>query len=142
MKYWTLLTLRILARVGLSVTVIVWVAGQWGYTEVAIRPGSHRLLISTDVHFIQLVWLPNSLAKAWYDGWRTDIFLPAYESRASLLDSDVPPVWLMRLRGGRPTVFHIDHWLLCLTFLIATIATSVRWWKPAAEENQEPVDER
>ncbi len=133
MKHWPLYILKMLARGGLSAALTLWVVGQQGDTRVGIPPTS-RLVISTDIQFAQLLWLPNSLAEEWYDEWRAFILMQAYGARGCWIDWTLPPVWLMRRGGERPTIFLIDHWFLCVTFLIATVGTHCGWKRKAVEQ--------
>lgn len=134
MKYWTLLTLRVLARVGLLCALLLW-----------CMPDSSRLLAGFSIgqRTVGLVIHER--------GWRTfvgkhitgqstwwlqreEIMDP--ETRAWLYampeSSQVVPGFYWDLRDNSYLNILVSHWLICLTFLIATIATSVRWRKERA----------
>ena len=95
MKYWTLFTVRLLARVGLTASVCMWAMGQY-----QVDP-SRRY-----VPFVM----------------NSSLFVDA---------GGVGAVWPVGLQHWSSV--SVDHWLLCLTFLITTVATSARWQRKPKE---------
>lgn len=123
MRYWTLFTLRVLARVGLSVAAILWVTGQQEQPSVAFDIGTRRTSVHT---YASMLCVSNCRVKR--------PLLCLYDPEPPILDL---PGLLVQTEPGDKVDIDIDHWFLCLTFLIATVATSVRWRKPAGSELEE-----
>lgn len=59
--------------------------------------------------------------------------MPAYDARVNWMDWALSPACFMHPApaGERPTVLHFEHWFLCVTFLVAAIATKWRWKRKA-----------
>lgn len=100
MNYWTLFTLRMMARVGLLASVCMWAMGQYQDDPPRYVPFVMESSLFTDADGVGAVWPIGFHHSDW--------------------DS-----------------ISADHWLICLTFFIATILTSVRWRKWAAESAEE-----
>lgn len=148
MKYWALLTARIVARLGLLLIVLLWWHARSSEYLVATRLAPGAIAIGSSPMGISILRAPQvTLPNRVY--WRHRVSDPALDgagffahcrehglSLPGIYYYDVP-----RVPGGRGSHCVIRHWLIFLTFLIATIATSVRWRKPVTEAPAEQVDE-
>lgn len=126
MSYWTLLALRMMARAGLFAAVSLWLFGQWTIVQFSMRPGWHAFyLYSGKAELVIDLTAPylRRVVPLYIDG-RLDV---------------CPGFSLFGSSSG--LVLQLDHWFLCLTFLIATVLTSVRWRMPTAEQEQELANE-
>jgi len=162
-KYWTLFTLRMMARVGLFLAVAAWFMSQSGsfshgitIASVHLRALSNESAMTIQLHRGQVSSRPEkgeTVTISTPDGGRVTFSeitysLVAWTQVAGFEDmvSDMPPpsrnpvvqvpsikIWR---HGLQSAAIQIDHWLVCLTFLIATVATSWRWKKFASvQEN-------
>ena len=64
MKYWTRFTLQIMARAGLSVTVILWVVSQWGVSNADLTFGGMLLRVQTTDRAVAAIWCPHIIVVA------------------------------------------------------------------------------
>lgn len=129
MKYWMLFTLRLMSRVGLCLSISLAVLVWWTPVLYSTPPGMYHLEFYAGKSYV-----------------RCELMAPLFRSLVAEnlhLSGRVVsyPGFGLYVIGSRVEL-SFDHWLLCLTFLIATIATSVRWrMKPAADAEQERADE-
>lgn len=146
MKYWTLFTLRVLARTGLLSSILIWWASQSVVVQMGVPSGIGTFAVGLSP------WGPIAYHTPSQDISTLDFFMMDVADadmmerqwRASYTDHTpwLPGISVLSHERVRTeTIVQISHWLLCLTFLIATIVTSVRWRKPAAEQEQELADE-
>ena len=145
MKYWTLFTLRMIARVGLSVAVILWAASQWSTSEWSKDIGNNHAFVGLNKSRLQLQLFRGGTVVV-VDANEPDrstnykgillkiVHLPP--KHEPILSSSALTVWARTDHVG----ITIHHWLICLTFLIATVATSWRWKKPDVQ-TEEPTQE-
>ncbi len=125
MKYWTLFTVRMLARVGLATSLLLWLVPQCSHT-LRIR----RQISTLDVELwstagrIDVAWTDTTIVprEGGYMPSRL-IHLPGVEFRE------------FKILGSGHLI--LDHWLICLTFLIAVIVTGVRWRRPVAVQEDD-----
>jgi len=142
MKYWTLFTLRMMARAGLSFVIGAWV---WCATQSV---GFHAETSS----YSRVVWACST-----HVGWaigsypaanRAIPFAPRFTDLDTVAMEQIWPKYYLDSFSLVPGaeyrhslkidghMLHFKHWFLCLTFLIATVATHWRWRKPApVQEN-------
>lgn len=108
MKYWTLFALRILARGGLSAAILVFLISQFQSQSF----GFSTFRYHATVHV--------SNARVW------GVISNGYPDVSGFPSVELPGLRLMASSYGYFSI-GVTHWLLCLTFLVATIATSWRW---------------
>lgn len=153
MRYWTLFALRMLARAGLLLAVAVWLSSasrpkpwhgrfdsrhvefQNSLSSLSIEQLSHRAWIRRLTADFDMFTSRHSMARAAETDWQS---LVPNEELTDLLRI---PGLSVGSDGTQIVRMEVDHWFLCLTFLIATIATSVRWRKKPADSEQEQADE-
>lgn len=122
MKYWTLFTVRMLARVGLSATLIVWLQSHREPIYKAVRLGSVDMSVSTHQYSLKgkAMVLPHGFTAYWRD-------IGEFEWQGFKFGYIPPPEpeYPGSFRASRNgyIIVVIDHWFLCLSFLIAVIAT-------------------
>lgn len=172
MRYWTLITLRILARVGLSAAVLLAIIGQSGPIRGSAAAGSTCFVgriepntLVAQCHRNQVLMLPKNGTHVFEgdNGGRVSVtgfqLLVNSGSFAKTLKGLEPESWVacvlpdterpvLNLPGIDIEVHKLqsagiraDHRLLCLTFLLATIATSVRWKKSVTEPDRKPSND-
>lgn len=152
MKSW----MRMMVWMGLAAALILWVVGQQGYRRSIVQAGDLRLAVSTDSSSVCLMLFPTDVAQEWFDLTRQITLMEIEHERVSNISIHSGAIWKFEepdaqfagqaagLEVGaanRPTFIHAHHCLLCLTFLIATIATSVSWRNRPVESEQERADE-
>lgn len=135
MKSRKLLTLRMMARVGLVASLLLFTLSALRY----ISPyswdctlGPWTVIADVDFRGTGLAW--------WSPAGQAD-----HDVELMMETNGLPK----RLLPGLFVSFHnlqfvecrVSHWFLSLTFLIATVATSVSWKKPAVVAEQELPDE-
>lgn len=127
MKDWMHFALQFLARAGLLVAVCAWVFSQspsGRVRRIDLHLGPTTLTAGTSSSVVAFFVHPPD--------YTTYFQIPEPGD-----DTMEPQVRILGLRvwiEGIQFIFvAIEHWLLCLTFLIATIATSILWRKPAPE---------
>lgn len=147
MTHWTLFTLRMIARVGLVTSLPLWWYAQSntflvitptspGYVAVSMLPRGiafchSRRPVTFGFGYGVLEYTEAAAAEA------------AFESGYQQLAPDLPGLSFYTNGAAIPeTTVVTHHWLLCLTFLCATIATSMRWKKKPVESGQEQADEQ
>ncbi len=114
MKYWTLFTFRMLARAGLIVVLILWIAGWWGgFSHCAVLRDGIATIVA-DGNAMVIGWGPRI-----HEFGSIRIFQTVSGTRAVYVESDM---------------VQIHFWFLCLIFLSTTIVTSVKWRKKPADE--------
>lgn len=149
MRYWMPMALRLVARVGLMAAILTWWSTQTLFMSGVVSVGTTSFIFPGHI-----------------DGISTSIE-PRWQGSTSLLSCNVRNVpteqrqdmkrdfdrsWpvtagLLGVESRQSTngswghMLHVKHWSLCLTFLIATITTSVRWRQSAEEPEQELTDE-
>jgi len=129
MKYWTIFILRMMARAGLSMAAIVWVVGACKPINTRVSIGTERVFAATNsVEFSVMYDRRTAINYHWIP---LTVLGPSTQMKPY-----IDLLWLKAWeRGSRLSVNYVyvtvDHWLLCLTFLVATVATSWRWKKPA-----------
>ncbi len=139
MKYWTLFTLRIMARLGLAAVVLCW----WLPASVRLSGGIHSgpRLVALTVHELgwQLAIANNVSGPSKWWVVKKEIQNPAVG--VELLSKTVPAssrivpgVYFRRTPSWYQNLC-ITHWLLCLTFLVATVATWPRKKPAPVQEN-------
>lgn len=140
-----LLTLKMLSRAGLTTAIILWGIGTWAPTNGTAKISASRsLVLATDDDHMTLAVVPPSPYRE--SGGVTSVIEQGLIVRPrphdTTLETDVVTVWNIAWAGnGHFVGFSIDHWLVCLAFLIATVGTSVRWRKRPVEMEQESADE-
>lgn len=124
MKYWFLFMLRMLLRISLLMSVLMWLMGFRGV-------GSWKL--DSPIGLFTLLNQGEWSAVSWR--YSTEII----PMRATFVRVKPPgmEIWLARQGAG----VHIDHWCLCLLLLIAVVITSRKWKRRAtrAPNEQTPV---
>jgi len=147
MKYWTLFTLRMLARVGLLLAIVLWVLGQQRITpdEYEIETGafsSFSLLISLGTTQLIVDTCNNALVVVWEQNQRARFSIGNIEVNsvampgANTLDAGPYGIRIDSVSYIQTVLVVVAHWFVCLTFLIATVATHWQWRKPATvQEN-------
>jgi len=121
MKYWTHFSLRMMARAGLSVAVLLWTAGHWG--EAAQAPINLDGTLGANEFRAQI---SAAHLRVWYLHFNA---VPPSLTGPYFRAKSLPGVSLY-WKGSYYVAINLSHWLLCLTFLIATVATHWRWKKP------------
>lgn len=133
MRYWALFILRMLARLGLILAIIAWCLPVAAF---AAGPISGRQVVIGWFNpgwFVR--WSPSGPWTVWEYAARRD--QDAADSRAqfdSLYSNQaqlIPGVTYCQANHTRSLLL-VDHWLLCLAFLVLTVLTSWRWKKPQA----------
>ena len=142
MKYWTLFTIRMMARVGLATAIMMWWATQssqlYGHFPARTRQISVGAIHRGWMISRCTVWSPGSLS------WGFVVAPVKASDFAELLvyapvrNQTVPGVEYRHETGMHLLI--VRHWLITLTFLIATVGTSWRW-KPKDVQTEEPVTE-
>lgn len=135
MKYWTLFTLRVTVRLALTLAVLLWVVGSFSEREAYLNLKSVSIQVRTGDKTLAVEWWPPMLVTEPDPGiFVTRTFLPAGQSDSTFLQDIVdvePHLDLLGVKSWTDTLswgtLRIDHWFLCLTFLIAAVATSVMW---------------
>ncbi len=139
MKYWTLFTLRMTARVGLFLAVLLWWYSRSFYPVMALPFGPGSILIGC---------LPMGVACSHNHDQNIPGLIYAIHRIPDAADSESRFRWTNPRHGpylpglyfspgsGKvsASVVVIEHWLLCLSFFIATIVTSVRWRNRKVQE--------
>lgn len=120
MKYWTLFTLRLMVRVGVLASVCIWLACQ-------IRPNG--ITFSVGAYYIHLAANSSVVYGAWVHTAALQGNLP--DEGVSKVQFPGFAAWDA---GPAERALSIQHWLLCLVFLIATILTGVRWRRRRHEQ--------
>lgn len=110
MMYWTLFSLRLIARAGLSFAVFLWLVSQLQTSDLSMRIAGFDFVGWLNASSVNIGWLRPG------GGWGLQ----------ELFRSSAFSIWH---NGVRDVDIRIDHWFLCLTFLILTILTSIRWRK-------------
>lgn len=127
--YWTLLTLRMMAWLGLALTVMWWVVGQWRPGHAGVAIGAVHVRVGTNRFSNAVIWVPVAQARA-FGKDVSDILNYINEEHA---DGTLPGI-IYRFRDLNASGFvRVDHWLLCLTFLLGKVVTSWRREEPVAE---------
>ncbi len=116
MKYWTLFTLRMLTRIGLIVSACLWLTCHGKATDVIFDMTTSYVEIDVTPTFVYAIWCPPDHVYG-----NPPPFGPAITPQVQL------PGLIAWDHPGRERGLQIDHWFVCLTFLLATILTSVRW---------------
>lgn len=138
MKYWTLFTLRMMVRLGLAVAVLAWwVAQSKSFIAVASASSGASMVGS-----ISLGWFGSWSRTPCCTGW--DFVTDAARSPAQLQGqfevyfvnrhSLIPGMEICESADGT-TLALIDHWMVFVILLAATIVTSVRWRKTATDSD-------
>jgi len=116
MKYWTLFTVRMLARAGLVTAVIVCVASQFGHMSAHSKFARYTVSAGATSS--------TTFASMYRD--RPDV--------SAFPTLELPGITVQASLQGYLS-FQVEHWLLCFTFLIACVATHWRWKKPDDKES-------
>lgn len=140
MWYWTHFVMRMMARAGLSLAVIAWVVSQQGESHTIVplwgskgMPGPAQLDVTAGPASVVVILFPSQWGAIFYGA--TWGFRAAGHSPELIIvrpsEPNADPV--VQLAGVKMWIevtdyyaAKIDHWLLILTFLIATVATSWR----------------
>lgn len=129
MWYWINFLLRLMSRAGFSVMVLLWIASQWRVISFDWTKGGVQLL-------------GMSRTEAFAVEWRTSANAPTYpypvipfNGPTITLDTFGITCWGSLTDGA----IQMDYWLLCLLFLLATIATE--WHRRRQARLQEPSAE-
>lgn len=110
MLYWMLLILRIIARAGLSLAVLMWLVSQFTTAEGRLEFGR--------IEFVG--WMSQKNVNLWW--------YPAGTTKSPPAIMELPGIALWS-SGLRQVDMRLDHWLLFITFLVGTIGTSRRWYR-------------
>jgi hypothetical protein len=129
MRYWTLFTLRMMACAGLSVALILWVAGQWGPTHGGAAIGVAHVHLGTNKLANAVIWVPVGRSHA-FDKSVPDVLHLLHKQAA---DFNILGIMFRYRDMTRRGFVRVDHWLICLSFFIATVATSRRRNHSAAQ---------
>ena len=175
MKYWTLFTLRMMARVGLATALLAAAAGHWQPIAQSFTTSRLYLNADLDANAVRVLW---STTQIWFQH-ESDVLSPqqkeleelkvklssigflmmpkptlrfdwsvsyVHARHVEILDEGYVPMRpddrvfqtlgvTLSVDGRGVSELSFEHWFLCLTFLFATIATSVRWrkWDEAKE---------
>jgi len=121
MKYWILFTMRLLARAGLCLVVILYVTVQQKPVSVTQRLHGAQLGAFADHSSVRIGWQP---APQMGGAFHFTSMLMLFSEPLQLFPG--VRVWTS---GWRQMVVQADYWILCPIFLIATVATSRRWKK-------------
>lgn len=153
MRYWVLFTLRMMIRVGLSLALIAWSVGHWipqsfswDVRDFHMETNLSRSAIEIHayhggpwlVQHVEFETYPPQLSSRQFLSGGTvyeTVYIPTQEP---LVQSVFLAVWIHKI--GHFGI-QVDYWLLCLTLLIATVATTVRWRKQPVETRRERLDE-
>ena len=133
MWYWALFTMRMVARAGLATAVILWVVGQWTPRNGSIISSVFSVVVETNETQVGLICYEGS--GAIYHG-----MLGAFPGDGRPEEETITVGLVTFSRGTDRISIGIDHWLLCLTFLIATVATSVRWKRTGRKKDIPQLD--
>lgn len=133
MKYWILFTLRTIARAGLLLAVLAWCLPVSGIGSGPVP--SYRVTVGWGSMGWHMYWMPPGSGSVWtyHIGGRGDSaeveteFDRVYPSQTAFF-----PGATYCQGPNPPSLLRFRHWLVCLTFLIATILTSWRWKRPRA----------
>lgn len=161
MKHWILFTIRTVATVGLVVVTMSWAAGALGPAAITMRHSSLLLACQSDSETLAVQCFLNQLClqkviaptapeqlpslvqqtvparvvgdslERFYD----EGFEPAVPVTANTVSIRCPGV--DAVFGSEAAILEASHWFLCLTFLIITIVTSVRWRKPTQTDSHD-----
>ena len=135
MKYWTLFTLRMIARVGLTMAIVVWLATQSCWFAAGTPFGSEHLIVVIEEPgwMIQIESMQGMPHLLWYETGEAS----NNTTEDAGLDRNWPIIrWSFlgvtyrQASNSDAYLIHVVHPLVCLTFLIATIATSWPRKKP------------
>lgn len=167
MKYWSLFMLRMMARIGLGLATCTWIAGLWGPGDAGVKVGAtyHHVTVGSgsvignwyhdQVHLRTLPGEPvpmngpstviltselNTFSTGSFQtisGQQLLLAMPAGSEDPFIVVPGLK-LWTHGLKCG---AVQLNHWLLCLTFLIATVATSVSWKQPVPNADQESAND-
>jgi hypothetical protein len=146
MKYWTLFTLRMMARLGLLLAVILWQGSQTFEAGVFPRPGN-QVIAGRVFGGGWLVFLGRttdgtfgarypSNKSYFYDitDYAPELHHAMYAQFDFQLKQPGQPGIEFRSRESEEYFIVFKHWLPCLTLMLATEAT--HWpWKKADDTN-------
>lgn len=147
MRYWTLFTLRMMSRLCLAFALLCW----------SLSPSE---AVSGGIHYRDTMAVLTICDSGWQIATLETVSRPTIQwiLYAAIIDpadwagssSTTVTTWAWSVSGlgycqtagpGRGEWLLISHWLLCVTFLIATIVTSVRSRKTPADATTESVNE-
>ena len=109
-----------MARVGLAVSLVLWVVGPRSATTPRLKTGTVDYgfsLCGSSVNLFAEVTTPVVSNGDWYG---PSVIIPG----------------VMVAGNSAHRIARVDHWLLCLTFLIATLATWRRKKTIAVQEEE------
>ncbi len=129
MKYWTLFTLRILARLGLSLGVLLWVASQWVPLTSSSLLGRQVIRGTTNELSVSVEWFHNVNPVLIKMGWKIEDPMEHHLPVVQLPGLDL---WVR----SQMLAVRADHWLICTVLLVTTTATSWRWQPKASKQTR------
>lgn len=131
MKYWTLFTMRMMARLGLAMSLFAWCCSQ-STGGLQITPVASASLGAGVYPWGPVLFWSNQRVGTRHQYWIYDAnsrkMMEYLFHQRHTLQARYPP-GLHLFSGNRKnegTLLCIEHWLVSLTFLIATILTNRR----------------
>lgn len=138
LKHWTLFTMRVMARTCLSLSVLLWLlCQQRQFSSDWMSFDTWSISVTADI---------EKLTFDLMDAPQLGTVSPMADVRTAMsnwLSSDrlELPGTVCYFYGGASAQLRIHHWLVCLTLLVATVATSIRWGRQPKESLREQTDE-